>query len=144
MRTLETDIIIYANIEKVWKVLTLFENYATWNPFIQQSQGQIVNGTKLKNTIHINGTAYVFQPTIVAVKAPYYFAWYGYKYAPFIFGGKHYFHLEKVTENETKLIHNEDFLGLLGNYIFQKIQLNTKKGFIAMNEALKKECEQCI
>ena len=40
MKEIKTEIIIDSKPEKVWEVLTDFENYPTWNPFIQNISGE--------------------------------------------------------------------------------------------------------
>jgi len=40
MKEIKTEIIINTKPEKVWEVLTDFENYPTWNPFIQNIFGE--------------------------------------------------------------------------------------------------------
>lgn len=34
MRTLETSIDVEAPVNRVWEILTAFESYPDWNPFI--------------------------------------------------------------------------------------------------------------
>ena len=40
IKEIKTEIIINTKPEKVWEVLTDFENYPTWNPFIQNISGE--------------------------------------------------------------------------------------------------------
>ena len=59
-----------------------------------------------------------------------------------IFDGQHYFKLEKMSKNQTKFIHGEDYerhpcFGT-GEYNWDKMNIS----FELMNQALKKECEK--
>ena len=40
--------------EKVWSILTDFEKYPTWNPFLVSIKGELAKGKKLTNTM-MNG-----------------------------------------------------------------------------------------
>lgn len=142
MKNLETEIIINASKEKVWQVLSDFNNYKNWNPFIKDSKGEMKVGGELFNTIYIGEKKNVFNPTIIEVSPNKSFAWLGSVYFYYFFSGRHYFEIQEIAENQVKLIHGEDFNGIISTYVFNKIGEKTKKGFIKMNEALKVECER--
>lgn len=36
MKTIDTEIKIYAPADRVWKILTDFYSYSNWNPFIRE------------------------------------------------------------------------------------------------------------
>ena len=40
MKRIETEILIEADPEKVWSILTDFENHPKWNPFIKAITGE--------------------------------------------------------------------------------------------------------
>ena len=66
MKEIITEIIIDTKPEKVWEVLTDFENYPTWNPFIQKISGEQKVGLKLDVSIHpLEGNGMTFQPTLL-------------------------------------------------------------------------------
>ena len=50
-KNISTEILINASKEKVWTILTDFDNYKSWNPFMINSSGQAIVGTKLVNTM---------------------------------------------------------------------------------------------
>ncbi|MCH2083982.1 MAG: SRPBCC family protein [Saprospiraceae bacterium] len=77
MQNIETKIIINAAVEEVWKALTNFEAYSEWNPFIH-SEGRAVEGTRLKNTILLDGQKpQVFTPVLLEVKENNVLRWEG-------------------------------------------------------------------
>jgi uncharacterized protein YndB with AHSA1/START domain len=43
-REIHTDILINADPEKIWKILTDFDNYPNWNPFIRSVKGKVARG----------------------------------------------------------------------------------------------------
>lgn len=58
----EMDVQAPANV--VWRVLTDFPAYATWNPYIYPAAGQAVAGTHLDLTLHTNPQIH-FTPAVV-------------------------------------------------------------------------------
>ena len=142
MKNIETDIIINASKEKVWSILSNFNNYKTWNPFIRNSEGEMKLGGKLVNTIYIDEKKNVFNPTILEVTPNKSFHWLGSLLFKGFFSGRHYFEIKEISENKVKLIHGEDFTGMINGMVFNKISESTKAGFVLMNEALKIECEK--
>ncbi len=119
-----------------------FEDYGQWNPFITSIKGQPIVGTQLVNTLALPGKkAQVFKPTILAVTEQQEFRWLGSLFVRGLFDGEHYFRLEEISPQQTKLIHGEHFSGLLAGLIMRLIKEDTLQGFNRMNEALKALCE---
>lgn len=140
MKSIQTEIIINASKEKVWDVLTDFENYPNWNTFIISIEGDLKEGTRLKNKLMLNGKENNFTPKILKVVPNEHFEWLG--KAPLgIFNGQHYFKLESISSTQTKLIHGEKFSGWLRGVIMKKIGNATCDSFIQMNKNLKKVAE---
>lgn len=142
MKNIETDIIINASKEKVWETLSNFNNYKNWNPFIKYSEGEMKLGGKLINHIYIDGKKNVFNPTILEVTPNKSFHWLGSLFFKGFFSGRHYFEIQEISENQVKLIHGEDFTGMISGLVYNKISESTKAGFVKMNEALKNQCEK--
>ena len=66
MKEIITEIIIDTKPEKIWKVLTDFESYPPWNPFIQKISGEQKVGLKLDVSTHpLEGNGMTFQPTLL-------------------------------------------------------------------------------
>jgi hypothetical protein len=142
MKHIETEIIINAKPEKVWAVLTDFEKYPTWNPFIKSIEGEKAAGKQLKVFIQPpNGGGMTFKPMVLTYDAIKEFRWKGKLGISGIFDGEHYFRLIDMGENTTKFIHGEKFSGLLVPLMGGVLE-KTKEGFQLMNEALKRECEK--
>jgi hypothetical protein len=60
---------------------------------------------------------------------------------PGVFDGEHYFKLEAATSGGVLFRQGENFAGLLVPMFRKSLDGATKQGFIAMNEALKREAE---
>jgi hypothetical protein len=141
-RQIKTEIIINASREKVWKILTDFERYPEWNPFIVSIKGRLAIGQRLENILSSKGKTFRFTPRVVAVEPGQYFAWLGSLWVKGLFDGHHYFQLESCGPNQVKLVHGEDFSGLLSGSILRRIGEETRNNFIAMNQALQQRAEQ--
>jgi len=150
---IETDVLISAPVELVWKVLTSFNEYSTWNPFLIQSEvvggGPPQKGSVLRNQIKSkNQKIMKFSPTILVFEPNKELRWLGSLGRRGIFDGEHFFILQSVDEKTTKVTHGENFCGCLifslcccvGPLIFN----NTREGFHLMNMALKSKCESQI
>lgn len=141
MKNLETTITINANVKTVWNILTNFEAFPSWNPFIVSIKGNLKEGATLTNVMMNGGKENTFKPVITVIEEHQKFEWLG-KLPLNMFNGNHYFHLEQIDEHTTKLVHGEHFSGWLRGILMYFIGEETKRGFIAMNEALKTKAEQ--
>lgn len=141
MKELKTEIVLNAPVNKIWNVLTDFEAYTEWNPFIISSKGEAKEGTRLTNTMLNNGKEMVFKPIVTKVERDKHFEWLGSAMGG-LFKGRHYFILEDLGNNTTKLIHGEQFTGLLSNLVIRMIGEETLRNFQRMNKALQEEVEQ--
>jgi len=142
MKNIRTEILINADITKVWDVLMDFNSYPKWNPFITSISGAPKLGNRL--TVSINppgGKGMTFKPNILTLEANKEFRWKGKLGINGIFDGEHYFILESVDKDITKFIHGEKFSGLLVPLVCKMLD-KTQKGFQLMNESIKKECEK--
>lgn len=139
-REIITEIHIQAPSQKVWEILTDFENYTSWNPFIIKSEGKLELGSKLTNHLKLNGKVNVFKPEITLIEAGKHFEWMG--SAPLgVFNGNHYFILEATGANSCKFIHGERFSGWLRGLILKQVGQETLAQFKQMNQALKEAAE---
>ncbi|MCW5906483.1 MAG: SRPBCC domain-containing protein [Chitinophagales bacterium] len=142
MKKLETEIIINAPAEKVWSILTDFGKFSEWNPFILSIEGKKEVGAQLKVVLKNGKGTSVFAPKVLVSEQNRTFEWLGSLPVPGLFNGQHKFHIETISDNQVKFIHNEQFSGLLAGLLMKMIGEETRKGFIAMNDALKKRAEQ--
>jgi hypothetical protein len=120
----------------------IFNGYPKWNPFITSISGEPKLGARL--TVSINppdGKGMTFKPTILNLELNKEFRWKGKLGITGIFDGEHYFILESLDKDITKLIHGEKFSGLLVPLVGKMLD-KTKKGFQLMNESIKNECER--
>lgn len=133
---LKTTIKIEATPQKVWNVLTDFENYKNWNPFVKS----IIGDVKVGNNIKVELQGMTFKPEVLNFTKNQEFRWKGKLGMKGIFDGEHYFKLNEEN-GVTLFTHGELFSGILVALFKKKLLGETKDGFIAMNQALKRECE---
>lgn len=142
MKKIETEIIIEATTETIWQVLTDFENYPKWNPFVRSISGTKNVGEKIDVFLKPpEGKGMTFHPKIKKFEPGKEFRWKGKLGLTGIFDGEHYFILEEISAKRTRFIHGEKFSGLLVPFM-GKLLDNTREGFVLMNKTLKKECER--
>jgi hypothetical protein len=140
MKAIETEIIIPASKQQIWSVLMDHSSYPNWNPFIIHISGksEVKQSLQVKINPKPNNTM-GFTPIVLVNNLNQEFRWKGKLWLNGIFDGEHYFILESLNEKQTKLIHGEQFSGILTAPLFSLIGNNTKKGFETMNIALKEE-----
>ena len=138
MLEIKTEITINSPIEKVWQILVKFQDHPHWNPFITKISGELTPGTTLNVFIcPPNKKGMRFKPKLIKMEPNKELRWVGKLGLATLFQGEHYFLLEAITPQQTKLIHGEIFSGWLVPLLKKDLTGATKQGFIAMNEALK-------
>lgn len=142
-RQIRTSIIINNSTDIVWNMMTKTQNYSNWNPFIRSIDGELVQGNQIKVFIKPeNEDGMEFKPTLLKVAKNNELRWVGRLGFKGIFDGEHYFILERLGPNKTKLIHGENFSGILVPLLWNKIKESTTLGFKAHNQALKNLSEK--
>lgn len=140
MPAIDTSIDIAASPARVWSILTDFAAYPQWNPFIIRVAGVPEVGGRLVVTIQPPGRkAMMFRPVVLAATPDVELRWRGRLLMPGLFDGEHAFRLSPAAGG-CRLDHGEVFSGLLAGLLGGTLPA-TRRGFIAMNEALKARAE---
>ena len=138
---IRTEIEIDAPAEKVWSVLTDFDSFGEWNPFVTSVIGKPKEGEKIKIEVQIpDARAQKFKPTILKAEPNRELRWVG-KMPLGIFRGEHFYMLEDLGNGKVKFIHGEDFSGWMVRLIWAIQGEKIQKGYRLMNEAIKKRVE---
>jgi hypothetical protein len=140
-RELYTEIWIDRLPEQVWKIFADTRNYPSWNPLIHSFEGEIRTGNIITIEIGSPGSkSLVFKPRILAAQRNVELRWLGKLAFGGLFDGEHHFQL--LPENHgTRFIQSERFSGLLIGPLTDSVLAQTKRGFEAMNQALKTRAE---
>ncbi|NIV71377.1 MAG: SRPBCC domain-containing protein [Calditrichae bacterium] len=143
MRELETELEISAPDTIVWNILTDFDRYPDWNPFITEIEGRLQENARLQAFIRPPGSkGMTFKPTILRVASEREFRWRGRLLFPGLFDGEHIFLIEPINEAQVRFIQKEIFRGILVPLLWNSLNTSTRQGFMAMNQALKERAEQ--
>lgn len=140
---MESEIEIQASPERVWDVLTDFASYLAWNPFIPRIAGAVEVGARLETRLQPpGGRGMSFRPTVVLADPAKELRWLGRLGLPGLFDGEHSFRIEALGPDRVRFVQSERFAGLLAPLILPFVERGTRKGFEAMNQALKARAEQ--
>ncbi len=141
MPTIETFIDIAAPAERVWAILLDFKAYPSWNPFIITISGPPREGARLQVQIQPPGrSAMTFRPVVVAAKRPQELVWLGRLFLPGLLTGQHHFRIEDQGPS-CRFHQSEHFSGILLAFLGTSMLNATRRGFEAMNAALKQRAE---
>jgi hypothetical protein len=140
MTRLTTTVDIDAPPEAVWEVLTEFDAYSTWNPFITSASGTAAPDERLRIRVEPpDSRGGTFRPRVLEATPNHRLVWLGHLGVPRLFDGRHEFELEARADGRTRLIHSESFSGILVRLLLD--ETNVRRGFEAMNVALKDRAE---
>ena len=141
MKHLHTEIQIEADPAEVWAVLTDFDSYPDWNPFIVDVRGPAEPGERLRvNLSPPGGRRITMRPTVTDLEPGRVFEWWGHLGVRGIFDGRHRFELY-ASGSGTRLVQRETFTGLLVPLLANSLDGPTAAGFALMNEALRERAE---
>lgn len=144
MKEICTKISIVATPTIVWNIITDFENYGKWNPFIKEISGVKKEGSTLQIFIKPpNSNGMKFKPKIMKYETEKEIKWLGRLWIPKLFDGEHSLTIKKINENEVLFVQKERFNGLLVP-LFRNLLKDTKSGFQMMNQELKQKAEKEI
>jgi hypothetical protein len=142
MREINSEIEIFSTPEQVWRILTDFGRYPQWNPFIDQINGELKQGSKL--TVHVKpegsrGTT--FNPTVTKVEPNKEMRWIGHFIFKGLMDGEHIFIINPIGNDRIKFINKEIFTGLLSPIVSLRMK-NAIHSFESMNRSLKERAEK--
>ena len=113
MKEICTKIQINASPSIVWGIVTDFENYGKWNPFIREISGLKREGSTIQVFIKPpNSNGMKFRPKILNMNQKE-IKWLGKLWVPKIFDGEHSLTIKKLDEKKVLFIQKEQFNGLL-------------------------------
>ncbi len=139
-KEISTVILIEAIPAKVWAILTQFDNYSNWNPFIKSIQGKVeVNKNIIVKIAPPDQKGMVFKPRVLTYNKNKELSWIGHLFFSGLFDGTHKFELIDNKNGTTTFKQSEKFKGILVGFLNLE---NTKKGFDQMNIKLKELVEQ--
>jgi hypothetical protein len=146
MRAVETGTDIAAPPWRVWRLLTDFDAYPAWSPFLTRLQGRPEQGARLRVRGEPPGrSALVLTPRVVALETGRELRWRSRLLFPRgVLDGEHAFELERLAGGRaTRLRHAARFTGLVAPLAGAAGVLETtRRGLEAMDAALKALAER--
>ena len=85
-KQLSSEILINSSAKRLWELITDFEDFPRWNPFIRKATGEIKTGARLEVFIQPFGTrGMTFRPKVLKVDPNHELRWLGRLYLPWLF-----------------------------------------------------------
>lgn len=143
MRLLHTEVDIAASIERVWDLLADIERYPEWNPLLPKARGKLVPNEILEIEIQTPGTsAKPYRVELLEVEVPRRLVWLGHFYLPGLCDGLHTLELCTVSANSTRVLHYEQFRGVLVPFVWGNVlNRDLRASFEAHNRCLRQRAE---
>jgi hypothetical protein len=103
-----TQSLVAAPPAEVWKVLTEFASYPSWNPFITVVSGEASPGRQLRAVaLPARGPGLSFRALVTAVRPGVELRWTGVLFFRWLFHGHHYFVLDELPSGPNSRPHGE-------------------------------------
>ncbi len=140
-----SEIDVEASADEVWKILTNFEDYPEWNPFITSISGELKENSPIDVTIALPFSKSLTVPLKIEqlVKGKE-MIWSGKLLEPKILDSLHTFHIEAVDSGRTKFTQKERVGGLLLYPLLPFYKGMMERNFRKMNTALKNRAEGTV
>jgi hypothetical protein len=137
------DVVIDAPPERVWAVIVDMPAYAQWNSQLAWLGGVPGPDAQLELRLSAAGNdPYEFKPRVSAWEPNVRFAWLARTGLPRVFDGEHFFELERLEGNKTRLVNRERYSGVLSLVMErQPMMRGAPAGFVKMNDELKARAE---
>ncbi|WP_426042013.1 SRPBCC family protein [Brevundimonas sp. TWP2-3-4b1] len=142
IRSIATQISIRCPVERAWTVLTTFEDYPIWNPYIVRIEGEACAGGRILTYAHVEGAADPVVQTIDLVSiTPFTMRWQGGLNDRSLLFGDHWFELVAESEHTILFRHYEHFTGSRTDEILEAYGSRIEQSFGRFNDSFKLRCE---
>jgi hypothetical protein len=145
MKEIKNEIDINASPSQIWKVLTDFDHYSDWNPYIIKASGKALPG----QTIHLTmlppgGKQTTVKRILIVAELNKKLHWQGFYGMGGLFDEDSTFIIEEVEPNRIHLIQHATYNGFLVPFKWKNFSESAKAGFKVMIKALKAQVEKKI
>jgi hypothetical protein len=138
---LRTEVEIQAPPAVVYGVLTDFQRYPEWNPFLTAITGKLEPGARLSLELSLpEGAAYSLSPTLERATMNEELRWRSFYLMKALLEAEHFFFLREREPGVTRVVHGQNFSGFLLRFAGSSLTL-AARGAVYMNLALKKRAE---
>lgn len=144
VREIRTETSIEAQPDEVWRVLADFQEYPSWNPFVRKISGTMALGERIEVVLAIaDRKPTTVCPVVTSADPGTRFGWRGSMSMRGVFDGHHVFELA-ADGSGTRLVHREEFNGVVVPILMPFIRRATIEAFEGMNTALKARVETAV
>ena len=138
-----TAIVIDASLSDVWKVLGDPAQFPEWNPLIKEFSGDIRRRGKIYVELDIPGVGIrTYEATLLGYQIDHEYIWEYDLPIPRLYTGKHKLIIDPNPGGGVRLRNEEELRGLLVGPLTASYLEKKRKGFEAMNKALKERVER--
>ncbi|MBX2963321.1 MAG: SRPBCC domain-containing protein [Cyclobacteriaceae bacterium] len=130
-----TEIVIDAPKERVWTVLTDFNNIAQWSTTLQNLEGNLSNGSKTIVDYIFKGKLRKIKHTMVEFENGTQFGWSD-TIIPFV-KDYHLFRVEDLKDGRTKFIQKDEVKGFFAFLVANMLMNEMSKTYPEFNQLLK-------
>jgi hypothetical protein len=142
-KEIKSSIEIAAAPEEVFRVLSDFPDYPSWNPFIVSITGEPREGEGLVVITRPPGSIEMrMNARIAKLEEPRELRWKTRLGLPGLFDGEDIFSIEPSGEGRVSFTHKKVFKGIFSPFFSKKLKDTTTRGFDEMNQALKRRVEE--
>jgi hypothetical protein len=139
MREIYSDVEVKAGPGKVWDVVTGFDNFPDWNPFITSCTGELSEGSTLEMKLKPPGAEEMaVSSKVLSSTAPKEFRW---STGGPLFSSEHVTTIQPIGDERVLVVQRGMYSGLLAAFKGGQID-RVKLGLDAMNEAIAKQAEK--
>jgi hypothetical protein len=138
---LRSEVEIDAPLAHVYRILSDFPRYETWNPYLTSVRGELVVGRKLRVELSLpEGDSYVLEPVVTRVTEGAELRWRGRFWSSALLEAESALLLSEPRPGVTRVVHDQDFSGFFLRFAGNALTL-AARGAVYMNQALKKRAE---
>jgi hypothetical protein len=142
-RFITKEIEINAPCAVVWKVVTDFAGYGSWNPCIRRIAGALIAGERLRVLARLPcGLPVLLWPKVLEVEVERKIRWLGSPILPGLLDGEHLFILEPLGKTKVRFVQREEYSGVLLPIMWSWLRGQGHGAFEMTNSALKVEAER--
>jgi uncharacterized protein YndB with AHSA1/START domain len=136
------EVEIAASADRVWTIITDFERYAEWNPYIVRAHGDLAEGAELVLDLSPpDRDDFSTRTTVAAVEPPRRVAFSWVTDDPDLFDGESEFVIEP-TRQGCKVTHRQRFWGELAEGFTHRLEDRNDLGVEMMMAAMKARAER--
>ena len=137
----ESRIGIQAPAEVIWEIIRDLKSWETWNPVYTKAAGDIHIGSTLEMTLELPGQAAQQIKPVVLEWVPNEQLHWRLSFLGGLVKTTRYIEIEELAPGSCIVSNGEFFAGLMGPTVVRRMGGSVRRGFIAMNEALKARAE---